>query len=222
MYELSAGVDQFSIPPVPVSGVDVGVNNERSQQSENTLKFDEESLLIAVGNAQDREAFNRLFNHYAGKVFGLGMKMLRNEALANELVQESMLAVWQKAPLFDLDKGSAQTWIFTLARNRCFDLMRKQKRQPDCISADDIWPLLAGEDTDADPESQNSAAVEAAQIRSLYKQLPVAQRDVIEHVFMQDKTHQEAALALNIPLGTVKSRLRLAICRLRELVGATQ
>ncbi len=101
----------------------------------------DEALLTAVGNCQNVDAFNQLFKRFAKKIFALGMKITRNEQLANDLIQESMLNVWQKAPLYDLDKGSAKGWIFTLSRNRCFDMLRKQKRQPNCISADDIWPL---------------------------------------------------------------------------------
>ena len=79
----------------------------------------DEILLIAVGNSQDIDAFNQLFERFAKKIFALGMKLMRNEQLANDLIQEALLNVWQKAPLYDLDKGSAKGWIFTLSRNRC-------------------------------------------------------------------------------------------------------
>ena len=85
---------------------------------------EDEALLVAVGNSQDREAFNKLFHRFSGKIFALGMKITRNDQLANDLVQEAMLIIWQKAPLYDLDKGSAQTWIFTLVRNPRSSMLR--------------------------------------------------------------------------------------------------
>lgn len=182
----------------------------------------DEELLIAVGNKQDRLAFNTLFKRFANRIFAMGMKLTRNEQLANDLVQEAMLMVWQKAPLYDLDRGTAQGWIFTLTRNRCFDLLRKIKRQPVCVNADDIWPQ------DGDPGDRMESgetglmAVELDQVRSCYQQLPAAQLAVIEQIYVLDRTHEEAAAELNIPLGTLKSRLRLGMVKLRLLVGVEQ
>lgn len=177
-----------------------------------------EHLLVAVANQADRQAFDALFKTFSPKVFAQGMKILRNEQLARDLVQEAMLAVWQKAALYDVDKGSAQSWIFTLARNRCFDMLRKQQRQPNCISADDLWPL--GDLPAVDDDRQEQLEIlEQLELRNLYGQLPDAQRDVVVQVFVQGKSHQEAAQSLNIPLGTVKSRLRLALCKLKTQLG---
>lgn len=182
----------------------------------------DEQLLIAVGNRKDSAAFNELFDRYANRLFALGMKLTRNEQLANDLVQESLLTVWKKAPLYDLDRGNAQGWIFTLARNRCFDMLRKIKRQPSTISADDIWPLDGEPDSSLVNEDQGSMEVEIAQIESLYDELPDAQRAVIEQIYIHDRTHEEAAEILNIPLGTLKSRLRLAVGKLRQKIGINQ
>jgi RNA polymerase sigma-70 factor (ECF subfamily) len=178
-----------------------------------------EQLLIAVGNKSDRKAFSQLFKIMSPKVFAQGMKILRNEQLARDLVQEAMLAVWQKALLYDVDKGSAQGWIFTLARNRCFDMLRQQQRQPNCISADDLWPT--GDVPVPDDGAQDQLEhIEREEMKKLYEQLPAAQRDVVVQVFVQGMTHQETALKLNIPLGTVKSRLRVALCKLKTYLGS--
>ncbi len=182
---------------------------------------EDEALLIAVGNSQDREAFNALFHRFSGKIFALGMKITRNDQLANDLVQEAMLIIWQKAPLYDLDKGSAQTWIFTLVRNRCFDILRKMKRQPEGISADDIYAETEYE-LSVDPEQEQSTLIQMDQISQYFELLPAAQREVIEYVFMRDLTHQEAAQQLDIPLGTLKSRLRLALNKLRDYIGVEE
>lgn len=182
----------------------------------------DEVLLIAVGNSQNVDAFNQLFQRFAKKIFALGMKLTRNEQLANDLIQESMLKVWQKAPLFDLDKGSAKGWIFTLSRNRCFDMLREQKRQPNCISADDIWPLESGVEPNMVHEDVGEQQVELSLIEGYFDQLPDPQRAVIEQIVSKDRTHEEAAAYLQIPLGTVKSRLRLGVAKLRILIGVNE
>ena len=178
----------------------------------------DEALLIAVGNKQDVAAFNQLFQRYTKKIFALGMKLTRNEQLANDLIQEAMFNVWQKAPLYDLDKGSAQGWIFTLGRNRCFDMLRKQKRQPNCISADDIWPPdFAGEPSMVH-EDMGGQEVELTLIQRYFDQLSEPQREAIEQIYIKDRTHEEAAAYLEIPLGTLKSRLRLGVKNLQKLI----
>jgi RNA polymerase sigma-70 factor (ECF subfamily) len=182
----------------------------------------DEALLIAVGNSQNVDAFNQLFKRFAKKIFALGMKLTRNEQLANDLIQESMLNVWQKAPLYDLDKGSAKGWIFTLSRNRCFDMLRKQKRQPNCISADDIWPLESGAEPTMVHEDIGGQQVELSLIESYFDQLSDPQRAVVEQIYIKDRTHEEAAAHLQIPLGTLKSRLRLGVAKLRNLIGVNE
>jgi RNA polymerase sigma-70 factor (ECF subfamily) len=179
----------------------------------------DEILLIAVGNSQDIDAFNQLFERFAKKIFALGMKLTRNEQLANDLIQEALLNVWQKAPLYDLDKGSAKGWIFTLSRNRCFDMLRKQKRQPNCISADDIWPLESGAEPTMVHEDIGGQQVELSLIEGYFDQLSDPQRAVVEQIYIKDRTHEEAAAYLQIPLGTLKSRLRLGVAKLRNLIG---
>lgn len=179
----------------------------------------DESLLIAVGNKQCTDAFNELFNRFSNKVFAHGMKITRNEQLSKDLVQEAMLKVWQKAPLYDLDRGTAQSWIFTLTRNRCFDMLRKQKRQPSTVSADDIWPAEFDDFESHSMIDHDFIEVEIAQIEKFLVQLPSAQQTVVEQIYLLDRTHEEAAAILKIPLGTLKSRLRLAMGKLRQLIG---
>ena len=186
------------------------------------LDVTDESLLIAVGNGQNVDAFNQLFKRFTKKIFALGMKITRNEQLANDLIQESMLNIWQKAPLYDLDKGSAKGWIFTLSRNRCFDMLRKQKRQPNCISADDIWPLESSAEPTMVHEDIGGQQVELSLIESYFDQLSDPQRAVVEQIYIKDRTHEEAAAHLQIPLGTLKSRLRLGVAKLRNLIGVNE
>ena len=182
----------------------------------------DETLLLAVGNEQDAAAFNELFQRFSRRVFAMGLKLTRNEQLAHDLVQEAMLIVWQKAPLYDLGKGAAQNWIFTLTRNRCFDMLRKVKRQPLTLSADDIWPEGGFGDATSNQEEEGSLHVELSRVEEFCNQLPDAQKAVIEQIYIHDLTHEEAAIALDIPLGTLKSRLRLGVSKLRNMIGTEQ
>ena len=178
----------------------------------------DESLLIKVGAQQCTGAFNKLFDRFANKIFAHGMKITRNEQLSKDLVQETMLIVWQKAPLYDISKGNAQRWIFTITRNRCFDILRKLKRQPNCVKADDIWS--GASEIEARNIAENDFVdVEFVQIKKFLIQLPAAQQAVVEQIYLYDKTHEEAAAFLQIPLGTLKSRLRLAMGKMRQLIG---
>lgn len=196
-----------------------------ASKAANTASVDgptDEELLLAVGVSQDRQAFNQLFVRFNKRIFAMGMKLTRNEQLAHDLVQEALMTVWTKAPLYDLDRGTAQSWIFTLTRNRCFDMLRKKKRQPQTVSADDIWPQESDAEMSFVHEEQGSQAVEVAQIERLYEHLPTAQQAVIEQIYILDRTHEEAAAALAIPLGTLKSRLRLGVAKLRTMIGVEQ
>ena len=201
----------------------IGASVRESNNAEGIDSDSSESLLMAVGNWQDIAAYNKLFSRFASKIFAMGIKLTGNEQLANDLVQEAMLSVWQKAPLFDLDRGSAKSWIFTLSRNRCFDLLRKLKRQPSGVSADDIWPQHEGEENATlDREETALLVTQIAQIEKYYVQLPEQQQAVIKQIYIFDRTHEEAAEALKIPLGTLKSRLRLGLGKLRQLIGVEQ
>jgi RNA polymerase sigma-70 factor (ECF subfamily) len=221
MYSAICIDDRFNFKPLihfegaAVKDVHVSISAKKDLDSD-------EALLIATGNSQDTEAFNRLFQRYSSKIFALGMKITRNEQLSKDLVQETMLNVWRKARLYDLDRGTAQGWIFTTARNRCFDMLRKLKRQPQCVTADDIWPQQGDVDSEPVHEEQGSLVAESAIIASYYDQLPDLQRAVIEQIYILDRTHEEAASVLEIPLGTLKSRLRLGVSKLRQLVGVDQ
>ena len=219
MYNLYLQVDRFSIGFMVHPETQPAANPKSALLALRESASNEE-LLVAVGNQQSRIAFNTLFNRFSNRIFAMGMKLTRNEQLAKDLVQEAMLMVWQKAPLYDLDRGNAQGWIFALTRNRCFDLLRKIKRQPACVSADDIWPNDGDYGDSVESVDTGFMSVELEQVRACYAQLPTAQLAVIEQIYVHDRTHEEAAAELNIPLGTLKSRLRLGMEKLRTLAEA--
>ena len=221
---MTASLDPFSLSSIakPRSSNQAPAGVVKTETVDEISADSNELLLVAVGLDQDSAAFQKLFERFSRKIFALGMKLTRNEQLANDLVQEAMLKVWQKAPLYDLDRGTAQSWIFTLARNRCFDMLRKQKRQPQTVvNSDDIWPNEADFEPGFVNEEEGTQAVEIAQVERFYKDLPVAQKEVIEQIYIHDLTHEEAAAVLRIPLGTLKSRLRLGLSKLRILIGVS-
>ena len=173
-----------------------------------------EAALRRIALAQDRAAFERLFLHFAPRIKSYLLRSGATAQQAEDLAQEAMLMVWRKAAQFDPARASAATWIFTIARNLRIDLIRRE-RHPGFDPAD---PQLAPPDialADADVE----AVQDARTVQAALRDLPSDQAAVIALFFFSDKPHSEIAAELNIPLGTVKSRLRLAMARLRAQLG---
>ncbi|MBI1201219.1 MAG: sigma-70 family RNA polymerase sigma factor [Rhodopseudomonas sp.] len=171
-------------------------------------------LIEAVGADRDRTAFTALFDHFAPRVKTYLMRAGADAAQADELAQETLLAVWRKADSFDAARATATTWIFTIARNLRVDRFRKEWRD---VSTGD--PIPDSVDETAAPDVTLSDAERGVRVRAALRQLPPEQVKVIELSFFDDKPHAEIAKALKIPLGTVKSRIRIAMNRLRELVS---
>lgn len=175
-------------------------------------------LIEEVGARQDREAFAALFVHFAPRVKSIMRRSGASEAHADELAQETMLTIWCKAPLFDPGKGSAATWVFAIARNLRIDAFRREQRggERDLDIDTDIEEFIDG----LPPSDSLLAAAQLEQrVRAAMRELSDDQVRVIELSFFEEKPHSEIAELLQIPLGTVKSRLRLAMPRLRTLLG---
>lgn len=167
--------------------------------------------LVAVSRKQDREAFKVLFDHFAPRLKSFMLRRGADDGLAEEVVQEAMINVWRKAHLFDPAKASASTWIFTIGRNVHIDLVRRAKR-PELDPEDpELMPAAAPEAT-----AEISREQDAKLVREAMKDLPAEQIAVLKMAFFEEKPHREIAEELNIPLGTVKSRIRLAFKRMRE------
>jgi len=169
-------------------------------------------LLHAVGQKKDREAFIALFQHFAPRLKSFLMKKGSSPEHAEELAQETMLSVWNKAAQYDPARASASTWIFTIARNRHIDSMRRGTR-PD-IDINDPAFIIA--DTAPTPDENSITKDRSQKIAAALLTLPPEQSDVIRKSFFEDKTHAEIAAETKIPLGTIKSRLRLAMDRLQK------
>ncbi|WP_236629876.1 sigma-70 family RNA polymerase sigma factor [Pseudohaliea rubra] len=167
---------------------------------------------MLIAEKHDRAAFSRLFRHFAPliKAFALsGSTMSANHA--DELVQEVMLKVWQKAAAFNPEKAAASTWVYTIARNCRTDLFRRLQKFDTPLSAEDFSPEQESEEPFALLQSKRSGD----RIREMMAGLPADQMQILAKVYMEGKSHAEAAAELDLPLGTVKSRVRLAIQKLQ-------
>lgn len=175
------------------------------------------ALIEAVALRQDREAFAALFAHFAPRIKTFMLRSGASVQSADELAQEALLAIWSKAKLFDPTSTGAAAWIFTIARNLRIDELRRQKRTPtnDTAEVDLEFQVDAG----PPPDAGLAASQLESRVRSALAGLPEDQLRVIELSFFEEKAHAEIAEVLRIPLGTVKSRLRLAMNRLRGLLG---
>lgn len=183
--------------------------------------------LRRVSEQGDREAFRELYEHFEPLLRGFAWKaaaLEHPEAFAEELVQETMLKVWSRAAAFDPRLSSVGTWVFTIARNARIDLLRKRARhvinsvplhdEDGALVADDIWFV----DANSDVFNQLAQQRSRRQLREALQTLPPEQADILQKVYMEDKSHAEVASELALPLGTVKSRVRLALSKLKLVV----
>jgi RNA polymerase sigma-70 factor (ECF subfamily) len=173
-----------------------------------------DQLLLRLAQDQDREAFQELFAHFAPRLKAYVMRLGASAQSADDLAQEAMLMVWRKARLFDPARASASTWIFTIARNLRIDLVRRERRP----SFDPDDPTLAPP-PEIGAEECASARDRDEALRLALAALPPEQSEIVRLSFYSGKPHGEIAESLKIPLGTVKSRLRLAMARLRAAMG---
>ena len=182
-----------------------------------TTADDWSDLLVKVGSDKDRAAFTRLFQHFAPLLKGFLMKGSNiGHEQAEELAQEAMIKVWRRADSFNRQKSSASTWIYTIARNCRIDWIRREVRRQRDIHADDLY----------EPGDENPSQVSLVQlrnkrvIRDSIETLPQEQIEVISKIYFEGKTHSEVSEELSLPLGTVKSRIRLALKRLNVQLDA--
>lgn len=171
------------------------------------------AFMAAVAARRDREAFAALFQYFAPRVKAYLLRGGAAEDAAEDIAQDVMATVWRKAGQFDPAKAALSTWIFRIARNRRIDLLRRERR-PAITEAED-----AGEPSWI---PDHHAAIEAAEASGLLKDavagLPPDQREVIAKAFYEDLSHRDVAEALDLPLGTVKSRIRLALAKLNDML----
>lgn len=175
------------------------------------------ALIRAIAVEQDRAAFATLFEYFAPRVKAFMQRSGASEARADELAQETLLTVWRKAALFDPASTGAAAWIFTIARNLRIDAHRRERRGG-AMETTDVDIEFQVDDA-PQPDARLAATQTEQRVRAALSELSVDQVRVVELSFFEEKAHAEIAAILEIPLGTVKSRLRLAMNRLRNLLS---
>jgi RNA polymerase sigma-70 factor (ECF subfamily) len=172
-----------------------------------------EALVERVAQHRDRSAFVQLFDHFAPRLKAFMLRGGADAETAEEIAQEAMIVVWNKAAQFDRTRAALSTWIFTIARNKRIDMLRREIRP-------DIDPLdMPGPEAESDAADVVALGQAATDLRGSIAQLPEEQRQVLHLAFFEDKSHGAISVELNLPLGTVKSRIRLALARLRGMMG---
>lgn len=165
--------------------------------------------LIAIRDNQDQRAFAEVFAHFAPRVKAFLMKSGSSPDLAEEVSQEVLATLWRKSHMFDPAKASVSTWIFTIARNRRIDVLRKQRRpEPEDLT----W----GPEAEPDQSDVLALQQESRLLSEALAELPAKQKDLIVRAYYGELTHSEIAEQTGLPLGTIKSRIRLALDRLRH------
>jgi RNA polymerase sigma-70 factor, ECF subfamily len=167
-------------------------------------------LIERIAASADRAAFTRLFAYYGPRVKGYLIRLGLDAAQAEELSQDVMVAVWRKAASFDRRQASAATWIFRIARNRRIDVFRQERR-----AMLDVHDPAFQPQPEAAPDVAAAASEQEVRVRQAMEQLPPEQRDLVREAFYEDRSHREIAERTGMPLGTVKSRLRLAMAKLK-------
>lgn len=200
---------------VSVRGRMAGGSSKRRENDEMTQMAD---CIRAVADRRDREAFRQLFTFYAPRLKAFLIKRGAGQGEAEEVMQEAMTLVWRKAEQFDPAKASASTWIYTIARNRRIDLIRRAKR-PELDPEDPFFTSISDQ---PNGEEVYTKSERANVLRGYLKSLPAEQLEVVQKAFYEEMTHQEIAAELDMPLGTVKSRIRIAMRRLRDQLGGDE
>jgi len=170
-------------------------------------------LVGAVAQNRDRLAFGALFGHFAPRLKAYLLRLGCDSGCAEELIQEVMLTVWRRAETYDPALASVPTWIFTIARNKRIDLLRLERRPE--IDLED--PALVPSAPEA-ADDRIERTEDTRRLRAALNELPVEQAELLRLAYYEDKAHSTISLERGLPLGTVKSRLRLAMERLRRIL----
>lgn len=187
---------------------------QRGAVAVNYEALDDQQLLQRICG-QEKDALNALYTRYASPVYSLAMNMLKQPPLAEEVTQDVFLNIWLKAASFRPDRGQPRSWIMSVAHHRIIDVIRARRRAVVMTDPADYEMLEALPARDASVETQVTQNLERERIRQALDTLPESQRQVVEMAYFQGYSQSEMAELLGQPLGTVKTRVRLALQKLR-------
>jgi RNA polymerase sigma factor (sigma-70 family) len=174
-----------------------------------------DEALVALAARSEQSALAELYDRFGRPAYGLALRVLRDEALAEDAVQDAFLAVWRTAPRFLPERGKASTWILTLVHRRAVDLVRREERR----RTDALDPETEPGDRSPPVDEEAWLRLQRERVQGALRQLPDQQREAIELAYYGGFTQSELAERLGQPLGTIKSRMFLGLGRLRELLG---
>ena len=158
-------------------------------------------------------ALDYLYDHYSDALYGIVQRIVRDEAIAEEILQDVFLKIWNKVENYDAGKGRLFTWMLNIARNRAID-KSPSKEMSQGKKTDDIDHLVSR----IDNQESDELAVDAIGLKEVLERLPKEQKFVVEHLYLKGYTQSELAVEFDIPLGTVKTRLRMAMTELRSIL----
>ena len=201
-------IDEGTVPAPPTGyaarAMQPPVSNTPSSENEEFV-----ALVQRVRDEKDRQAFASLFRHFAPRVKAFLMKSGANEGLAEECTQEVMATLWTKAHMFDPSRASVSTWVFTIARNRKIDALRRMKRpEPEDLP----W----GPEAEPDQADVMTLRQESEKLAEAIAELPEKQRDLIQRAYFGDLSHAQIAEETGLPLGTIKSDIRRGLEKMRR------
>jgi RNA polymerase sigma-70 factor (ECF subfamily) len=174
----------------------------------------DEVLLSRIAR-QELPALDELYARYGRTAFSVAYHILCNAESAEDVVQDVFMTVWRRAGSYVAGRGSARTWLLSIARHRAIDVARARAARPQGVPIDGMISLAASDD---DPATEAMRRIDAANVRAALDCLPIYQRQVVELAFFSGFTYPEISEQIGVPLGTVKSRMRLALDRLRVVL----
>lgn len=182
----------------------------------------EDKDLISGIRDRDRMALEALHARYSGAVYGLAMRMLRDAGAAEEVAQDTFFNIWRRAGSYAAQRGSVTAWLFGIARNRAIDELRKRRRAADRFQNGVDLANKPAETRDSDPAEYAALMHESRRVREALDELRPEQRQVVALAYFAGMTHTQISKELGQPLGTVKTRMRLAIKKLRRALEPSE
>jgi RNA polymerase sigma-70 factor (ECF subfamily) len=217
MFEASAALCEDPLDArAPTASVGEGTSGCRESDRVTGEAYSETTVwMLAVRDDRDKAAFGRLFDHFAPRLKGVICRSGVSPAQAEDIVQDVMLTVWRKSHMFDPGRAQVSAWIYQIARNRQIDILRKEKRPV----PEELKPV---EDTEDDASQVVALEQETQALRAALQTLKPAQREMVERAYLGELTHAEIKAETGLPLGTIKSRIRLGLEKLRHELKGTQ